>query len=97
MRLCAPPQEQWVKENIKFLDTRLKKCKETKFLVCNLPQFYHIFSYSVVVLVPQLSSIVFDDIKLVAQQAGHCYCMSPAAGHFLFSGFHLTHDFVYIG
>ncbi|KAK9975200.1 hypothetical protein ABG768_023253 [Culter alburnus] len=31
--LCAPPvtEEQWVKENIKFLDTRLKKCKETKF------------------------------------------------------------------
>lgn len=85
--LCAPPvtEEQWVKENIKFLDTRLKKCKETKFHVCNLPQFYHIFSHSIVVLVPQLSSIVLDDIKLVAQQACHCYCTSHAAGHFLFS------------
>ncbi|XP_056110695.1 C-C motif chemokine 19a.1 [Rhinichthys klamathensis goyatoka] len=31
--LCAPPaaEEQWVEENIKFLDTRLKNCKETKF------------------------------------------------------------------
>ncbi|ROI26642.1 C-C motif chemokine 19 [Anabarilius grahami] len=98
LRLCAPPVtgEQWVKENIKFLDTRLKKCKETKFHVCNLPQLYHIFSHSIVVLVPQLSSIVLDDIKLVAQQACHCYCTSPAAGHFLFSGFRLTHDFVYI-
>ncbi|XP_042579018.1 C-C motif chemokine 19 [Cyprinus carpio] len=33
LKLCAPPaeQEQWVKEMIKFLDTRLKKCKENKF------------------------------------------------------------------
>ncbi|XP_077097735.1 C-C motif chemokine 19a.1 [Siphateles boraxobius] len=32
-KLCSPPaaEEQWVKENIKFLDTRLKKCKEIKF------------------------------------------------------------------
>lgn len=98
MHLCAPPvtEEQWVKENIKFLDTRLKMCKETKFRVCNLSQSYHIFSHSVVVLVPQLSSIVLDDIKLAGQQACHCYCISPAAGHFLFSGFRLTHDFVYI-
>ncbi|KAG1957977.1 C-C motif chemokine 19a.1 [Pimephales promelas] len=31
--LCAPPAAdvQWVKETINFLDTRLKKCKETKF------------------------------------------------------------------
>lgn len=40
--LCAPTaaEEQWVKEHIKFLDTRLKKCKEIKFSVCNLPQIY---------------------------------------------------------
>ncbi|XP_018959783.1 C-C motif chemokine 19a.1 [Cyprinus carpio] len=33
LNLCAPPAEEeaWVKETIKFLDTRLKKCKETKF------------------------------------------------------------------
>ncbi|KAK7164090.1 hypothetical protein R3I94_002727 [Phoxinus phoxinus] len=32
-KLCAPPatEEKWVKETIKFLDTRLKRCKETKF------------------------------------------------------------------
>ncbi|CAM4545643.1 hypothetical protein PO909_026468 [Leuciscus waleckii] len=31
--LCAPPaaEKQWVKEHIKFLVSRLKKCKETKF------------------------------------------------------------------
>ncbi|KAK2911005.1 hypothetical protein QQF64_026612 [Cirrhinus molitorella] len=33
LNLCAPPAETelWVKEAIKFLDTRLRKCKETKF------------------------------------------------------------------
>ncbi|XP_016428230.1 C-C motif chemokine 19a.1 [Sinocyclocheilus rhinocerous] len=33
LKLCAPPAEeqQWVKETIKFLDTRLKKCKGNKF------------------------------------------------------------------
>ncbi|XP_026096446.1 C-C motif chemokine 19-like [Carassius auratus] len=33
LNLCAPPaaEEHWVKEAIKFLDTRLKKCKEEKF------------------------------------------------------------------
>jgi len=42
--LCAPPAAdvQWVKETINFLDTRLKKCKETKFSVCNLPQIYSV-------------------------------------------------------
>ncbi|XP_043096470.1 C-C motif chemokine 19a.1 [Puntigrus tetrazona] len=33
LRLCAPPaaEEEWVKDTVKFLDTRLKKCKEIKF------------------------------------------------------------------
>ncbi|KAF4113780.1 C-C motif chemokine 19a.1 [Onychostoma macrolepis] len=33
LNLCAPPaaDELWVKETIKFLDTRLRKCKENKF------------------------------------------------------------------
>ncbi|XP_016146112.1 C-C motif chemokine 19a.1 [Sinocyclocheilus grahami] len=33
LNLCAPPaaEEHWVKETIKFLDTRLKMCKATKF------------------------------------------------------------------
>ncbi|XP_051514747.1 C-C motif chemokine 19a.1 [Myxocyprinus asiaticus] len=32
-KLCAPPatKAQWVGELTKFLDTRLRKCKETKF------------------------------------------------------------------
>ncbi|XP_051950869.1 C-C motif chemokine 19a.1 [Xyrauchen texanus] len=31
--LCAPPatEVQWVRDLTKFLDTRLRKCKETKF------------------------------------------------------------------
>ncbi|XP_016409752.1 C-C motif chemokine 3-like 1 [Sinocyclocheilus rhinocerous] len=66
LNLCAPPaaEEHWVKETIKFLDTRLKKCKATKFHVCNSPQIHHSFT----VLFPQTSSVVSDDIKLVAQQ-----------------------------
>ncbi|XP_026100982.1 C-C motif chemokine 19 [Carassius auratus] len=33
LKLCAPTAEKepWVKETIKFLDTRFKKCKENKF------------------------------------------------------------------
>lgn len=42
--LCAPTaaEAQWVKEHIKFLDTRLKRCKVSKFSVCNLPQIYSV-------------------------------------------------------
>lgn len=86
--LCAPTaaQEQWVQENIKFLDTRLKKCKQTKFSVCNLPQIYSVARQF------HFLSCLSEDIKPVAQQACHCYC----TGHFPFSGFPLTHDIVYM-